>query len=158
MKRTVLFLILAVFGIFVYNAAFRYMVIWPLLFPLLALVGIYYVITSVVTRKMIAKVRDDDFLYLRCSMISDNGEELQGGALAVTSSELVFYVRRSEKGGVNPAWSCFAQSVDGYTMKKVDTHHSGLALSLAGETKEVRFVSRSIKGKEAELRKALGWE
>ena len=38
MKRAVLALILVIFGFFVYYAAFRYMVIWHLLFHLLALV------------------------------------------------------------------------------------------------------------------------
>lgn len=157
MKRAVLALILVIFGFFVYYAAFRYMVIWPLLFPLLALVGVFYVITSVVTDGMIKKVRKDSFFYLRCSMIVKNGEELQGGALAVTPTELVFYARRSEKGGVKPVWSCFTEAVEGYTMKKVDDHHNGISLAVSGETGEIRFVSRRAAKMEKEFRAALGW-
>ena len=61
MKRFVLFLILAVFGVFVYFAALRSVIIWPLVFPLFILVAIFYVISSVVTKKMIEKTRKDDF-------------------------------------------------------------------------------------------------
>ncbi|MBO8436524.1 MAG: hypothetical protein IAA97_06055 [Spirochaetes bacterium] len=158
MKRLVLLLLLCVFGVFVYFAAFKYMVIWPLIFPLLALVAVYYVITSVVTKKMIAKARgDEDFFYQRCSMIVKDGTELQGGALAVTKNEIVFYARSSEKGGVKPIWSCFVSALEGYTMKKVDDHHPGISLSVAGEDKEVRFTSSSIQKNEKAFRAALGW-
>ncbi len=158
MKRVILLLLLIVFGVFVYYAAFRQMVIYPLLLPLLVLIIIYYVTTSVVTRKMIEKVRGDGaFFFQRCSMIVKDGTELLGGALAVTGTEIVFYSRKSEKGGVKPSWSCFTSAVEGYTMKKVDDHHPGLSLSIAGENKPVLFTSREFQKNEKEFRKALGW-
>ncbi len=158
MKRVVLLLILAFFGVFVYYAAVKSTVIWPLIAPMLALVVVYYVITSVVTRAMIEKVRgDDSFFCQRCSMIVKEGTELLGGSLAVTESEVVFYARKSEAGGVKPSWSCFTNQIEGYTIRKVDDHHLGLALSVSGESKEVRFTSRSFQKNEKEFRKALGW-
>ena len=158
MKRLVLLLLLAVFGVFVYYAAFRSMVIWPLIFPMLILVGIYYVITAVVTRKMVEKARGDgDFFFQRCSMIVKDGTELLGGALAVTGTEVVFYARKSEKGGVRPVWLCFTPALEGYTMKKVDDHHPGLSLSVSGEDKEILFTSRSFQKNEKAFRSALGW-
>ena len=158
MKRLVLLLLLAVFGVFVYYAAFKYRIIWPLIFPLMALVAIYYVITSVVTRKMIEKVRGkEDFFYQKCSMIIKDGTELQGGAMAVTGTEIVFYARASEKGGVKPVWSCFVSVLEGYTIKKVDTHHHGIALSVAGEDKEILFTSKDFGKNEKAFRAALGW-
>lgn len=158
MKRAVLLAILIVFGVFVYNAAFRYRVILPLIIPLLILVAVYYIITSVVTRKMVEKARgDSSFLLIPCSMIIKDGTELLGGALAVTSTELVFYSRASEKGGVRPSWSCFVPSIEGYTLKKVDDHHPGLSLSVAGEMKPVLFTSRKFAKMEKEFRAALGW-
>ncbi len=158
MKRLILFLVLAVFGIFVYFASFKGMIIWPLLLPLLALVGVYYVITSLVTRSMIVKARGDGaFLFIPCSMIIKNGTELLGGALAVTATEVVFYSRKSEKGGVVPSWSCFVPSIEGYQMKKVDNHHHGLSLSIAGEDREILFASRRFQKNEKAFRAALGW-
>lgn len=158
MKRLILFLVLAVFGIFVYFASFKGMIIWPLLLSLLALVGVYYVITSLVTRSMIVKARGDgDFLFIPCSMIIKNGTELLGGALAVTATEVVFYSRKSEKGGVVPSWSCFVPSIEGYQMKKVDNHHHGLSLSIAGEDREILFTSRRFQKNEKAFRAALGW-
>ena len=158
MKRLILFLVLAVFGIFVYFASFKGMIIWPLLLPLLALVGVYYVITSLVTRSMIVKARGDgDFLFIPCCMIIKNGTELLGGALAVTATEVVFYSRKSEKGGVVPSWSCFVPSIEGYQMKKVDNHHHGLSLSIAGEDREILFASRRFQKNEKAFRAALGW-
>ncbi len=158
MKRLVLLLILIIFGIFVYFAAARNVIIWPLVIPLLCLVAVFYVITSLVTRKMIEHVRGNgDFYYQRCSMIVKDGTELLGGALAVTANEIVFYSRASAKGGVKPSWSCFVQALEGYTIKKVDDHHPGIALSVKGETKEVRFTSKNFQKTEKELRKALGW-
>lgn len=158
MKRLILFLVLAVFGIFVYFASFKGMIIWPLLLPLLALVGVYYVITSLVTRSMIVKARGDGaFLFIPCSMIIKNGTELLCGALAVTATEVVFYSRKSEKGGVVPSWSCFVPSIEGYQMKKVDNHHHGLSLSIAGEDREILFTSRRFQKNEKAFRAALGW-
>lgn len=158
MKRLVLFLILAIFGVFVYFAAFKAMIIFPLLAPLLVLIVVYYVITSVVTRKMVEKARgDSSFFFQRCSMIVKDGTELLGGALAVTETEIVFYSRKAEKGGVKPSWSCFVQAIEGYTIGKVDTHHPGLSLSVSGESKPVLFTSRDFGKKEKDFRKALGW-
>ena len=159
MKRVILLLLLIVFGVFVYYAAFRQMVIYPLLLPLLVLIIIYYVTTSVVTRKMVEKARGEgDFFFQRCSMIVKDGTELLGGALAVTATEVVFYSRKSEKGGVKPSWSCFTSAIEGYTMKKVDDHHPGLSLSVSGESKPVLFTSREFQKNEDAFRKALGWQ
>ena len=157
MKRFVLFLILAVFGVFVYFAALHSVIIWPLVFPLFILVAIFYVISSVVTKKMIEKTRKDDFFFIRASMITKDGNELIGGALAVTQNEVIFYSRLSAKGGVKIVWSCFTQAIEGYTMKKVDDFHRGVSLSVSGENSEVRFTSRRIAKEEKAFRKALGW-
>ena len=158
MNRTILLLILLVFGVFVYFIAFRGILVWPLIIPLAVLVALYYVVTSLVTRKMIEKARGEgSFFYLKASLISRDGTSITPGAMAVTDNEIVFYVRRSAKGGVRPMWSCFVQALDGYTIKKVDDRHPGIVLSLAGEESEVKFASRSIAGEEAAFRKALGW-
>lgn len=158
MKKLVLFLILAVFGIFVYFVSFRGAVLYPLIFVLIVMVGIYYVISSLVTRKMVVKARGEEgFFYLRCSKISDDETSTIPGALAVTSHELVFYVRKDAIGHIRPLWSCSVQELDSYDIRKVDDHHSGIAIKLAGDENEIKFISSSIARKESGFKSALGW-
>ena len=158
MSRPILLAILALFGIFVYLAAFKGLIVWPLMVPILLLVGIYYITTSLVTRKMLEKGRgDSDFFSVRAGLISKDGTSLVQGAIAVTGNEIVFYSRQGAKGGIKPSWSCFVQEIEGYTIKKVDDWHKGIVLSLAGSESEVKIASRDIGKKEKEFRKALGW-
>ena len=138
MKRLILFLILAVFGLFVYFISFKGEV-YLLFIPVLAvLIAVYYVISSLVTEKMIEK-------------------STVPGALAVTSSEIVFYVRKDAAGNIKPAWSCSVSEIESYDIRKVDERHSGIAIKLAGAEDEVKFISSSIAKKEAEFKKQLGW-
>lgn len=158
MSRSILLAILALFGIFVYLAAFKGLIVWPLMLPILILVGIYYITTSLVTRKMLEKGRgDSDFFSVRAGLISKDGTTLTQGAIAVTSTEIVFYSRKTANGGIKPAWSCFVAELEGYTIKKVDDWHKGIVLSLAGSESEVKLASRDIEKKESEFRAALGW-
>ena len=158
MKQLMLLLILAVFGVFVFFVSFRGMVILPLIPVLVALVAVYYVISSVVSRRMIEKARPgEDFLYLRCSKISDDETSSVPGAMAVTFSDIVFYVRKDARGSIRPAWSCSAAEVESYDMRKVDERHSGVAIKLAGREDEVKFISSSAAKREADFRRYLGW-
>ena len=158
MSRPILLAILALFGIFVYLAAFKGLIVWPLMVPILLLVGIYYITTSLVTRKMLEKGRgDSDFFSVRAGLISKDGTSLVQGAIAVTGNEIVFYSRKSTKGGIKPAWSCFTAEIEGYTIKKVDDWHKGIVLSLSGSDSEVKLASRDIEKREKDFRKALGW-
>ena len=69
MSRAILLSILVLFGIFVYLISFEGMIVWPLMVPVVLLVGIYYIITSVVTRRMIEKARGEgDFFSVRASL------------------------------------------------------------------------------------------
>ena len=158
MSRPILLAILALFGIFVYLAAFKGLIVWPLMVPILLLVGIYYITTSLVTRKMLEKGRgDSDFFSVRAGLISKDGTSLVQGAIAVTGNEIVFYSRKIAKGGIKPTWSCFTAEIEGYTIKKVDDWHKGIVLSLSGSDSEIKLASRDIEKKEKDFRKALGW-
>ena len=158
MSRAILLSILVLFGIFVYLISFEGMIVWPLMVPVVLLVGIYYIITSVVTRRMIEKARGEgDFFSVRASLVSKDGTSLTPGAIAVTNSEIVFYARKGPMGGVRPVWSCFVAEIEGYTMKKVDDWHNGIILSLTGEDREIKIASRSIAKNEVRFRTALGW-
>ena len=158
MSRSILLLILLLFGIFVYYAAFKGLLIWPLMAPIFILLLIYYVTTSLVTRKMLEKGRGESgFFSIRASLISKDGTSLTPGALAVTETEIVFYGRKGPRGGIKPLWSCFVPEIEGYTIKKVDDWHRGIILSLSGESSEVKIASRGIGKSEKDFRKALGW-
>ena len=159
MKRLVLFFLLVIFGVFVYYASFRGMVIWPLLVAELLLVGIYYIITALVTEKMIRKVRgNEEFFFVRASLISEDGTALTQGALTVTQSDVVFYTRKEAKGGVKVVWSCTVPEISEYTIGKVNDHQKGLMLTLNGSETPVKFVSSPITKQESAFRKALGWD
>ena len=159
MKRIVLFSILAVFAVFVYYASFCGMVIWPLILLELPLVALYYVISSVVTEKMIIKQRgSEEFLYAKASMITPDSTTLMPGALAITPSDIVFYTRKKASGGIQVSWSCSTAGISEYSLGKVDGFHKGLSLVLSGEEEPVKFVSSSLQNREQELKKALGWD
>ena len=154
-----LFLILAVFAVFVYFASFRGMIIWPLMVAELPLVAIFYVITSVVTEKMIRKQRGDEtFMYVKASMISSDSANLLPGALTITKSEIIFYSRKSAGGGVMVSWSCSVPEVSEYNLGKVDGFHKGVSFTLTGREEPQKFVSNSIQKREGELKSALGWD
>ena len=158
MSRAILLAILALFGVFVYLISFRGIIVWPLMIPVAVLLALYYVTTSLVTRRMLEKARGESgFFSFRASLVSKDGTSLTPGAMAVTQSEIVFYARKGAKGGVRPAWSCFVPEIEGYTLKKVDDWHNGIILSLSGESQEVKFASRSIAKEEGRFRAALGW-
>ncbi len=154
MKRIILLLILAVFGVFVYFISFKGMVIYPMI-PAMALLVLIYYLSTLVTRKMVEKAMGGKCYYARCSRISEDDAELLPGALAVTDKEAVFYIRKDLRS-LKPIWSCSAHEIESYEMKKVDDHHSGLVLKVSGE--ELRFASSSISKSEAELRSYLGWD
>ena len=159
MKRAVLFLILAVFAIFVYYASFKGMIIWPLMAVEMPLVAVYYVISSVVTEKMVRKQRGtESFMFVRASMITPDSTTLIPGALTITSSEVIFYSRKGAKGGVSIAWSCSVPEISEYSLGKVDGFHKGISLTLHGHEEPQKFVSNAIQSRESELRGALGWD
>lgn len=159
MKGFLLALIVIVFGIFVFYSAFRGMVLLFLLPVLIALTALWYVVSFLVTRKMVVKARGvDDFWYHRCSYVKPGGEDMVSGALAVTEQEIVFYARKSGKGGVVPVWSCFTPELESYNLGKVDEHHKGIELALSGGLSGVKFVTSKLQGQEGDFRKAIGWE
>ncbi len=158
MTKLILLLILILFGVFVALMAFRSMIVWPLMAPIFLLLVLYYITSSLVTRKMLEKGRGEkDFFSIRCSLVSKDGTAITPGAMTVTANEIVFYSRKSWKGGIKPIWSCFSQELEGYTIKRVDDRHAGIVLSLAGANAEVKIASSSIQKKEKAFRNALAW-
>ena len=158
MSHFLLLLIVAIFGVFVYLMCFKASIIYPLLIPILILLILWYVITFLVTKKMVDKKREgESLLFLRGQLIDKITGSVTYGALTVTSSELVFYKRKSWKGGIDVIWSAFVPSVESYELKKVDGKHNGIELSIKGETHPVFIATNAIRKKEEEFRALLGW-
>lgn len=158
MAKTFKLLIALIFGVIVYFMAVKSMIVWPLFIPLLIVVILWYVTSFVVTEKMVRKARGEEkFFFLRCQMVDEVKNELVYGALTVTSNEILFCRRKSASGGVEIVWSCFTAALEGYELGKVDEFHPGVSLSISGENKKVRIVSKGIAKREKEFRSALGW-
>lgn len=157
MGKNLKLLIALNFGVIVYFMTFKSMIVWPLFLPLFILVAVWYVSVFVVTEKMVRKVRgDEDFFFSRCQIIDENNQMVYG-AIVITNNELVFYKRKSLKGGIEISWTTFSGSVESYRMEKVDDYHPGVTLSIVGDTRPVKLCSKKIFGDEKSFRKALGW-
>lgn len=157
MGKNLKLLIALNFGVIVYFMVFKSMIVWPLFLPLFILVAVWYVAVFVVTEKMVRKVRgDESFFFSRCQLIDDSNQ-MVSGALVITSNEIVFYKRKSLKGGVEASWSAFTSTIESYRIEKVDDYHPGVTLSVAGESRPTRICSKTIYSNEKEFRKALGW-
>lgn len=157
MGKNLKLLIALNFGFIVYFMVFKSMIVWPLFIPLFIITAVWYVTVFVVTEKMVRKVRgDEDFYFSKAQMINDKNEMVHG-ALAVTENEIVFYKRKSLKGGIEIYWTTFTPSIESYRMEKVDDYHQGVTLSVSGESHPVKICSKDIFKNEKAFRKALGW-
>lgn len=157
MGKNLKLLIFLNFGVIVYFMAFKDMIIWPLFIPLFIIVAIWYVTVFVVTEKMVRKVRGEEPLFFtRCQMI-DEKNEMVYGALTATENEIVFYKRKSLKGGIEIVWTAFVSGIESYRMEKVDDYHPGITISINGENHPFKFCSKDIFKREKEFRKAIGW-
>lgn len=158
MSRALLTLLFIVFGVFVFLMSFKNMVVYPLLIPIIILVVLWYIVTFLVTRKMVAKVRKDKLLFLRGQYIDKVKNDVIYGALAVTSSEIVFYKRRKWNGGITPIWSAFNSTIESYELEKVDGKHKGIRISVKGEIHPILIACGSIEKEEKAFRSFLGWD
>lgn len=157
-NNIMLYVLVAIVGIFSYFSAFKGVVyIWMIPLMLFFLL-LWYITTILITEKMVRKTRrDESFFFLRAGLISADETKLDSGALVVTSNELVFYVRKGLFGGIKVLWSCFVNQIESYSMGMVDERHYGIKVKLKGEEKEIKIASSALKKKSGEFEKALGW-
>lgn len=131
--------------------------IWTLV--LLAVSGfLFYVMTALVTEKMVkSSLKDGNAFCVRAGLVKTGGKELLSGILSVSSGMLMYHVRKGDLGGVRLVWSADVQTLEEYSIGKIDEYHSGIRLKLKGEDSEYLFSSRKIASMEKEFRAALGW-
>lgn len=159
MGKALLYLLVLVFGIFVYFASFKHMVIYPLLIPIVLLFVLWYIVSFYISKKMIEKQRPgEEMLVFKGQLIDKNKDEVIYGALAVTRSEFVFYKRKGWKGGVEIIWSAFVPALESYEMCEVDGKHKGVKLSFKGELRPILIASKTIAKSEEAFSKTIGWQ
>ncbi len=159
MSKFLLLLMVAIFGVFVYLMCFQNMIVYPLLIPVILLVAIWYIVTFLITKKMVEKQRGgEEFLYLKGQIVDKIKNDVTYGALVVTSSEMVFYKRKNWKGGVAVIWSAFIPALESYELERVDGKHKGIKLSIKGETHPIFIATNDIEKKEKEFRAMIGWQ
>ncbi len=157
-KDPLLIVIVVCVGIFSYFAAFKGEVhIW-MIPVIVALTGLWYVATSVVTKRMIEKRREGEpFFFCQGGLVNKTETELLRGALAATESEIIFYKRKGYFGGITPLWSCFLSQLESYSIEKVDDKHDGIIFTLKDDDDKIKVASNAFKKREDEFRKSIGW-
>ncbi len=157
MRRLLLLILLALFGAMIYFIYSSSLIYWQFIPAMALVIVLYYISSNVITRHMVEKARSEkDFFIIKGNISSKDGKDLIVGALVATPSELVFYRRKTAFGGLEILWSGFVNSLEEYTIGKVDDHHNGIILKFR-RGDEMRIGSSSISSKEAEFRSAIGW-
>lgn len=157
-KDPLLFVLVIAVGVFSYFAAFKGMVLICMIPLLIVLTALWYVATSVVTRKMVEKSRKgESFFFQRGGLINKDETELVNGALVATKSEIIFYKRKGYFGGIVPIWSAFTSTIESYSMEKVDDKHDGIIFTISGDDDKIKVASSHLKKREEEFRSSIGW-
>ena len=160
LKKTVLFLIPVLLLVIVFVPIMNNLVYWSLYAVLFALVLIFWLLEDTVPdRSISAYLKGADYWSIKAGVIKNNGQtaEIIGGCLVISGGRLYFMKRKGGKAGVEVLREVPVSSITGYTLKKVDGYHDGIAFTLESDD-EILFVSRSIAKEEKALLKALEWE
>ena len=159
MSKLLLYLMLLLFGIFVFLMTFKQMIVYPLLIPIILLVVLWYFVTFYVSKKKIIEARKgESFLFFRGQLVDEINSNVIHGALVVSAGAMVFYKRKDWKGDVEIIWSTFTPSLESYELCTVDGKHKGIKLSIKGDLHPVLIASNSIAKSEDSLGAMLGWE
>ncbi len=159
MKKIVTLAIPALLAVIVFAPIENRIIYWSLFVFLFILVYIYHVIEDVVPMNAVSEsLSSNDYFSLKCGYISVNGNraDLIKGVMVIFSGTILFYVRASAGGGARLAQTIAGESIENYTIGKVDDFHQGICFTLGGG-EEVKFTGRKFAQQEKEMRKALGW-
>ncbi len=158
MKKLLLLLLVALFGGFVYFIYFKGLIYWQFLPALAAVVALYYVAATVVTKSMVKKVLgDEEFFITKGSIPAKDQKELIVGALVITKNDILFYKRKDAFGGVALIYSANVNALETYTIDRVDDVHNGIIFRFSGD-EEVKIGAYGMSKKESEMRRILGWD
>ena len=159
MSKLLLYLMLLLFGIFVFLMTFKQMIVYPLLIPIILLVVLWYFVTFHVSKKKVLKIRKgEEFLFFRAQLIEETNSNVIHGALVVSSGVMVFYKRKDWKGNLEIIWSTFTPELESYELCTVDGKHKGIKLSVKGDLHPTLIASNGIYASEEAFKSMLGWE
>ena len=149
--------ILASIAYMVYSSMYLGKIYIFVILAMIVLSVIYYVTTSVITRKMVEKGLGKKASFaLAAGIVSADGTSITPGMFIVSDDMLLFYKRKGDLGGVSIVWSLSVSSLGSYSIGKIDEHHIGIEIKDNRE-ESVKFSSRKFPQEEGAFRKALGW-
>ncbi|MGN1163292.1 MAG: hypothetical protein ACI4S4_00660 [Candidatus Ornithospirochaeta sp.] len=158
MKDPLLFVLLAIVGVFLYFVVFKG-VIYPILILLIVVVSaLWYVANNYISRKMVAAARgEDSFFFQKAQMVDESGTELVSGVILATKNEIVFARRKNYWGGVAVVWSTFTSALSSYRIDYIDEKRKGIIFTVKGDKKEKKFICPKIAEREDDFRSNIGW-
>ena len=158
-KRIVLIAIPVLLAIAIFVPIQNRVIYWSLFAAMFVLVYLYHVMEDVVPVKDVVKsLGTSDFFSLKCGYveIKDAKAELRKGLMVIYGGTVLFYVRAKASGGAKLVQSIPAETIDTYTLCKVDGFHKGVTFTLNGGD-EVHFTGNRFSSVESRMREALGW-
>lgn len=160
MKRAVMLAIPAILAVIVFVPIDNRILYWSLFLVMFALVYAFHIMEDVVPMKdIVAQLGGQDFFSMKCGyvkIINSQKSELQKGVMVIYAQTVLFYVRAKASGGAKLVQSIPAETIDTYTLCKVDGFHKGVTFTLNGGD-EVHFTGNRFSSVESRMREALGW-
>lgn len=159
MKKIVTLAIPALLAVIVFAPIENRILYWSLFVVLFALVYVYHIMEDVVPMKAVSEsLSSNDYFSLKCGYISVNGNraDLLKGVMVIYSCTVLFYMRSGAGGGAKLVQTIAGESIENYTIGKVDDFHQGICFTITGG-EEIKFTSRKFAQVEKELRMALEW-
>ena len=138
----------------VYTSMYKGYVFTPMLLLLALFAALYYVTTSIVTRKMVNKKEGKNISSFKGGLVDKN--DLIPGRLAFDKEKIVFYKRKGDLGGVSECFSLPISELESYSIGKINEYHSGIRLVAKGE-REFSIKCKQILKAESLFTSEIGW-
>lgn len=159
LKKLVLLLLVLTFAVIlfvpiqnriIYYSLYLLMIGWVVLFRFLE--------DSVSLREVERKLGSKEFFSIKAGYIFMDGPVcvLSKGLLVVFEGNVLFY-KRDRVAKAKLEYSFPVDSIEGYSLGKVDEFHTGITFEVEGEKGEVKFAGKDFALREGELRMAIGW-
>lgn len=158
LKRFVQLAIPVVLLVIIFGKIENRIIYWSLFLLIFVLIYLFHIMEDVVSAKMIEKtLGTKEFWSIEAGYIvtQKNNAILQKGRLVVYEGQMMFYKRGKDIGGVSLLYSLPVDTIEGYTLEKVDEFHPGVRLATSNG--DVCFTSSKIAKEEAAFRESLGW-